>query len=178
MDREQKVLVAAAEITRRSEAGLLTSRQDLAAEIPEDEWDAIVLALQDESDPYALGVLLDKEGNEWYYSSTQMQPAYAAALLRVLDRDLLSLLVETVRNESRTYPRATRVELFLQAPFRFTQEELTAVLAQMVSDPDSTDIRRTHASNGTEFLFSDRHLTPFYAGRLAEWEEVESKENP
>lgn len=178
MDKEKAIIEAAAEIRRCSAEGTLVSEAALLEFLGGEENEDVLSRLKEENEWIELGVLLDKEKNEWYYSRTEMLPAYAATLLRVKDEDLLALIADTVRNESKTYPRATRVELFEGPPYRLTKEVLETVLQEMEGMREMEDIQRTRASNGTEFLFSTRHLTPFYAGKLAEWEEVESREIP
>lgn len=179
MDKDLKALQGATEIRNRSQGGRLMSREELLEflELEEDTED-VLAQLQAPNDLIDLGVVTDKHENEWYYSRTEMLPAYAQTLLRVQDEDLLNLIADTVRNESKIYPRATRVDLFSGPPFRLSEDALTLVLTQLGTEEETADIQRTRASNGTEFLFSTRHLTPFYAGKLAEWEEVGSKEIP
>ncbi len=178
--QNNKTLDAVLLIRNRSKKGQLTQVQDLceALEIETEELAPILAELSEENHLIELEQLLDKEGRTWYYSRSEMIPSYAATLLRTQEEDIVSVIAEAVRNESRIYPRATQINVFLDQPYRFSQEELDLAIARILEDESTQDIQRTASSNGVEFLFSTIHLTPFYAQRLAEWEEVGSKENP
>lgn len=114
----------------------------------------------------------------YYFSELSMTEGYAVHLFRLAERDLVLLVAETVRDDSRIYPRPTDPRVFLEPPFSLKPAELEETLGRMTIRPDVTDIKRCRASNGAEYLYSDRHLGEAHAASLTEWIEVLQKENP
>lgn len=116
--------------------------------------------------------------NMYYYSKDQMADNYAAILARIEDKDLLFTVAETVREESRIYPRPADIRTFSRPPFNIPANILAEVMANLAKEPKYADIQQTAASNGAVFLFSDKYLHPKLAAATAEWIEVEEPKNP
>ena len=88
------------------------------------------------------------------------------------------MIADTVRDESRIYPRPTPAYIFLDSPFNMTESQLDGVLWQISQRNDMTDIKNTTVSNGALYLFSTQYLTVAHAETMAEWNEVGQAENP
>lgn len=114
----------------------------------------------------------------YYFSDLSMTESYAKHLYRLAERDPVRLIADTTRDESKTYPRPTPVETFLEQPFSMARSEIDAAIAAMASIPEYADIRTTSASNGALYLYSATYLGDAHAAGLAEWIEVGQKENP
>ncbi len=114
----------------------------------------------------------------YWFSTRGMTRAYAVHLARIEDNDPPRLVAETVREESRLYPRATALERFADHPFRLSRSDLADILESLGTRPETADIRSCRTSDDSVFLFSTLYLSEEHAQGLAEWEAVGSKENP
>jgi hypothetical protein len=114
----------------------------------------------------------------YYFSDTRMTAAYALHLFRVAEKDPARMVADTVRDESRIYPRPTPASTFLDVPFRMSEAELDGILWQISQRNDMTDIKRTTASDGSLYLYSSDYLEDAHADSLAEWDAVGQAENP
>lgn len=165
-------------VRRDSAAGRLTTLSSLRAAFPKDSGP--------EADPLSeiegsgADDLKRMDGREetYFFSELGMTRAYAAYLFRLEEKDLVGLVVETVREESRLYPRPTPLDFFKGQPFGFAQDQLDDVLARIRERGDCGDIRESRASNGARYLYSTLHLTVAHAESLTEWNEVGQAENP
>jgi aldehyde:ferredoxin oxidoreductase len=92
--------------------------------------------------------------------------------------DAAGIIAHTVRYESATYPRPTRLETFCEAPFSIRREEVEHAVASMRRDPRFADIRAVRASDGSVFLFSSSTMEEAHARSLAEWQAVGQHEHP
>ena len=117
------------------------------------------------------------DGLPRYYSGQYMSDAYARLLVRK-EGDPLLLLAETIRENSKIYPRPVPMETFKNPPFDLTEEEILACLEKMKEEDPYKDIGETVTSEGTVFLYSAWHLEPDYASMLAEWIDVGQHKNP
>lgn len=108
------------------------------------------------------------------------KPLLSSSYARLLSaqNNPVELLRNTVREESRLYPRPTPITVFEDIPFNFSPEQIEDILQNLNNDPKSTDIRFTTSSLGTVFLYSTRYLEDDYADFLAEHIDVEIAENP
>ena len=161
-------------IRARSAEARLSRLSELAASHPEADGPAELIARAEQPDI----LCLIGSAETYYFSETSMTQAYARHLFRVEERDVVKLIVETVRDESRIYPRPTAARAFLEAPFKLKPGELEAALFSIKQRPDAADIRESRASNGELYLYSADHLSAVHADGLVEWIEVQQKENP
>ena len=160
-------------IRTASKGGALATLKSLEKEFP----DLDIAALIEGS---GAGDLKKMEGSEdvYFFSDLSMTEAYAVHLYRVGEKDPVRLIAETVRDDSRIYPRPTPASTFLDPPFSLGAKGLEEALGRMTLRPDAADIKRTYASNGALYLYSDRFLGAAHADALAEWLEVGVRENP
>ncbi|HWR11352.1 MAG TPA: hypothetical protein VN445_06000 [Rectinemataceae bacterium] len=172
------------EFTRAESAdGRLTSLSALASRFPPPEelrevpGFSIASAIAEVPDADDLKKIEGSSGL-WYFSETSMTGAYALHLLRTEEKDPLRLIAETVRDESRIYPRPTDLMFFTDPPFSMNEKELRQALGGMELRPDMRDIRRCVASNGAMYLYSTQYLGETLAETLAEWIEVGQRQNP
>jgi len=119
--------------------------------------------------------IVKRQGKEhsYLYSNKKMTENYASIVFRVEEKELLKLLVETVRYESKTYPRPTTISLFSESPFNFNNQQVCDFLKQIIEKGEYSDILKTKASNGSEYLYSSKYLTNDYAVALTQWIEVD-----
>jgi hypothetical protein len=99
-----------------------------------------------------------KDGTSLYYSSMFMSDAYATLLMHK-KQGPVSLVADTVREDSDRYPRPTPLEVFNEPPFDLSQEEILSCLQEMSSQDEYQDISRVSTSIGHVFLYSSRYLT-------------------
>ena len=117
-------------------------------------------------------------GVVYLYSSTYITKNYAEILVRAATNDPVAAIAATVREESRIYPRPTKIELFKERVFNIDPDELETHIASVLEHQKFNDIKLIHASTGAHYLYSNLHLNEDYAKSLVEWEEVEQYENP
>ena len=118
-----------------------------------------------------------KEGCAFYYSSMFMSDTYATLLLHK-EEGPVSLIADTVREDSDRYPRPTPLDVFKEPPFDLSQEEILSCLEEMSIRDEFQDISQVLTSVGHVFLYSSRYLDRDYALMLAEWIDVGQFENP
>lgn len=154
--------------TRLSTASALSSLMDDGTD------PAAVLEMDADEDIKMMRGSLDL----YYFSERSMTESYARHLFRLAERDPLRLIADTVRDESKTYPRPTPVATFADPPFAMSAADIEGALAAMAADPQYADIRPVRASNGDDYLYSATSLAEAHAAGLAEWASVGEKENP
>jgi hypothetical protein len=114
----------------------------------------------------------------YYYSTASMTESYATGLARVEEKDPLNLVAQTVRDESRIYPRPTAIKVFYEAPWHLGHSEMASALLKLGREAGVEDIQSCAASNGAVYLYSTKYLTPAHASGLTEYYEVERWNNP
>lgn len=119
----------------------------------------------------------DENGILHYYSSRSMAETYARILIQRKGEPLL-LMVEIIRENSRTYPRPVPLGIFEDPPFGLASEEISLCLKKMAEQREYQDIEQTTTSIGTVFLYSKQFLDPDHASMLAEWLDVGQSNNP
>lgn len=117
-------------------------------------------------------------GAVYLYSERFITGNYAQMLARVEAGDPLATIAETVRDESRIYPRPTDVLLFTQAPFGLKPAQIEEYVAALLQEERYQDIQKIEASTGAVYLHSTEHLSSALARSMVHWEEVERYENP
>ncbi|QSX09130.1 hypothetical protein J0B03_03415 [Alkalibacter rhizosphaerae] len=137
----------------------------------EEDMELLLEELKSNVDYIQIKEVQGKE-TRYFYSTEKMNEQYASLLLRTKEKDFLQLIADTVRDDSKRYPKTTNIKKFLGSPYHLTTEELDAVLAQMEKDDAYQDIKKTKASNGAVCLYSDKHLVKARAEYLTEYEEV------
>jgi len=187
--REEARQATAVLIRKRSEAGHLTSPQEILQELIEKDplppypdgplADADLQSLLNETveENEDLQELLGQDGVPRYFSVEFLSAAYARILL-YKERGPLSLIAEIVREDSAKYPRPTALDIFQNPPFDLTADQIQACFEQMAGRAGYQDIAQTRTSGGTVFLYSVMYLDPAYASMLAEWLDVGQFNSP
>jgi hypothetical protein len=116
--------------------------------------------------------------NIYLFSEKYITMNYAKMMILVEEKDLFKLIAETVRDESRIYPRPTSIRLFSKAPFKLSRDEFLQVLEQMNKKEEYSDIKESRASNKALYLYSEKYMKKALADSLTEWIEVEAEQNP
>ena len=110
-------------IRENSTNGKFTKYEDLKLEpisLEEDDISQVIEEIKMDPD---YSDIVNRMGKEhiYLYSSKKMTENYASIVFRIEEKELLKLLVETVRYESKTYPRPTGISLFSERPFNFNE---------------------------------------------------------
>ena len=183
---EKRICEVLAEIIRRrSETGLLIKQEEIFGELKEDdlkisgdrpaeEESLLKKAIEENED---LKGLSGPDGRIWFYSARWMSEAYAR-ILSQKKGDPLTLMAETIRENSSKYPRPIPLDVFQNPPFEMTEEEVQSSLQKMKEQEGYEDIATTATSIGTVFLYSKAHLEADHAAMLAEWMDVGQANNP
>lgn len=152
----------------------LSPESELAALLPDGQDIEAILGEATDDDIRSMRGPVER----YYYSERFMTETYARHLCRLAGRDPARLLADTVRDESRIYPRPTPVAAFIDAPFSMTQAEIDHAVSRLSALPEFDDIGSITCSNGELYLYSRRYLAEAHASGLAEWAAVGMKENP
>lgn len=185
-ERELSIRQAVCRIVNaQSEAGTLVSPEEiqvlllreglLSPESESHEFTDILEELTREENN--IQKILDRDGKPHYYSARHLDKAYALILVQRKD-NALELIADTVRENSRIYPRPVPLVLFVGPPFSMSLDEIEAYRMKMTESKEHSDIVSTATSAGTIFLYSTLYLSPSYAEYLAEWLDVGQFENP
>ena len=143
----------------------------------EEEFKVIFEKIKTEEDYNDITELIGKE-KRYFYSKKTMTESYANLLFKIKEKDILETIAQTVRYNSKRYPKTTNVNIFLKAPFKLKKEEISDVLNQFKINDNFKDIKESKASNGVLCLYSEEYLTKNYADALTEYAEVTRVENP
>ena len=161
------------------DAELLTPVEGLYAEIG---WDRSAYNPDEiQKDPrYAdIKTVTTATGETFFYSTRHMSDYYALQLARVAAQDPSALIAETVRDESRTYPRPTCVLLFLERLFGVNEADLEEVVRKTLERPEFSDIKAMiHPATGGVYLYSNKYLDGDRAFTMMDYEEVIKPANP
>jgi hypothetical protein len=122
--------------------------------------------------------LVGPSGKEYLYSETHITRNYAIMLARVGEGTPCSIIAETVREESRTYPRPTKVELFYSPVFDLDRNHMETIIEGTLRNPEYADLEKLVASTGAVYLYSSKYMDHYQAERWIEWEEVGKLNNP
>lgn len=136
----------------------------------------IDLASEAQAEDPELASLLGPNQERLYHHLSCLSRGYAG-ILALKDSPLL-LIAETIRANSRDYPRPVPAVLFEAPPFGLTAELIQTSLQAMAEAPDYADIARAETSEGDVYLYSTRFLEPAYAEFLAERLGVGLADNP
>lgn len=104
-------------------------------------------------------------GQVYFYSEMHMTETYARILARVKAGDPCITIAETVREESRVYPRPTSVELFRYGLFKIDRDQVEQHVTRTLERYD--DIKSFTTSHGGMYLYSTQYLTAEWAKYLA-----------
>jgi len=115
-------------------------------------------------------------GETLYHCPAVLSRTYAS----ILDRknSPILLIAEEVRRSSAESLRPVPVDLFGEAPFGLSPQEIQAALQSMAGSSEFGDVASVLTDAGAVYLFSTRHLEPAYAAFLAEEAETGPFMNP
>lgn len=167
-------------IREKSSAGKFIKYNDFFTEpisLKEEDKEKFFEKLYNADEFSDITVLKGKE-DKYFYSSKTMTENFAKILFRLEEKDILNMVAERIRNDSKRFPKTTNPKSFLSEPFRIKKDELDEIFIQFSNNDDYKDIKETKASNGAVYVYSDKYLTQIYADALTETQEVISKENP
>ncbi len=108
-------------------------------------------------------------GKVYFFSVTYMTENYARILARVKAGNPCLTIAETVREESKTYPRVTNVDLFKYGLFKIDRDELDKHVAR--TQELYEDIKSITTGSGAVYLYSTLYLTQDWANFLAKKQE-------
>jgi hypothetical protein len=177
---QEKIKIIVELVRSNSAHGKFTLHNDLITEpisVNENNLCEVIDSIK-ASTEYTDIVELQGEKLKYLYSKKEMTETYAKMLFRVEEKDLLNLIVETVRHESKTYPRPTAVGIFFDHPFNFDENTFKAIYKQIKQNKNYEDLHETTASNDALYLYSTDYLTKDHAQALTEWIEVEQYKTP
>ena len=118
-------------------------------------------------------------GETFFYSTRHMSDYYALLLARVAAHDPCATIAETVRDESKRYPRPTNVLFFMEKLFGMKEADLKASICVLQQRPEFSDIKTlVHPTTGGFYLYSSRYLDEDTAASLMDWQEVGRDANP
>ena len=123
-----------------------------------------------------LAVVCGPDGEEFYRCAGLMSATYAEILAGKNAPCLL--MAETVRKNSKEYPRPIALDIFEYPPFNFAPESIGACLRRLAATADFGDISFVESSAGTVYLYSTLYLDHGYAAFLAERLDVYLALNP
>ena len=175
----------------------------LASAIRADSLDKMILtpvselyAMAPDADPAIIDVLLTgmpsearyadiqkataADGAVYYHSDTYLTASYAATLMLAMAGDHFVTIAETIREESRIYPRTTNVTIFRdQGVYGIPAGDLDTVLWNLLRKPEYADIKRiVHPVTRAIHLYSSTYINEASAWAMMDWEEVGRANNP
>ncbi|HEX7573374.1 MAG TPA: hypothetical protein VF514_09785 [Bacteroidota bacterium] len=160
----------------------LTPADALFALTPEKEQDQIADLLnemQTEARFADIKKVTASNGEGYFHSEIYLSGNYAKILLRAAANDPCAAIAETVRDDSRIYPRPTNSQLFKEKAFGIDPDELEVHIAETLGKPEFIDIKKmVHPSTGVVYLYSSQYLGGDQAWNIMDWEEVGRANNP
>jgi hypothetical protein len=159
----------------------LTSVDRLGMLIPGAEPDKIeghLALLLDDARYSDVKLISNSKGTKYLYCAYHMTATYAMVLSRAEANDPIGTIAATVRDESRIYPRPTRLGMFSAPVFNIDPSRIETYAREIVKDPAYPDIKLAEASNGALYLYSDLYVDARWVRSTIEWEEVEQFSNP
>jgi len=180
IEEPDKVTLMGEFIRDRSYEGILTNAEDFIDEPLLLEVEEVLQMIDELKTREEFSDICISKGVEkiYLFSENYITKNYAKMMISVAERDLLNLIAETVREESKIYPRPTDVRLFSKAPFNLSKDEFKELYLQLVKKEEYSDIQETRASNNAPYLYSERFMKKAHAASLAEWIEVGAEQNP
>lgn len=106
----------------------------------------------------------------YLYCDAHITEKYAAMLARSAVNDACQTIVDTVREESRLYPRPTKVTTFTSQVYRIPPTTLQPCIVRVLNASEYSDIRKlVHPETEAEYLYSTLHMTEEQAVELMKW---------
>ena len=115
----------------------------------------------------------ERSGTVYVHSDVLLTVPYAKLMIRTQANDPVYLIVETVRDESKIYPRPTAAAFFENEPFNLALEDVLKHVETILQTEGYSDIHVIHPSNGATYMYSDRYTNEAEAMPIAQWVEVD-----
>ncbi len=182
VEEAKSILAAAIRADSRDNVALtpLAALYALAPDTDRVIIDALLRGMQEEARFADIKTVKASNGDIYFHSEKYLVGNYAVTLLMAMAGDHFATIAETVREESRIYPRTTNIAIFReQQVYGIPPLDLEAIIAEMLRKPECADIRRiVHPSTGAVHLYSNRFISEDRAWAMMDWEEVGRAENP
>lgn len=177
---KDKITLIGEFIREKSSECKLSNAEDLLEEPFSLEVDEVLTVIDELKEREEFKDIYSIKGEKviYLFSDKYISNNYAKMMILVEEKDLLKLVAETVRFDSKAYPRPTDSKLFSYNPFKLSEEEFNEALNQLKTKPQYSDIKETRASNNALYLYSDTFLSKPHADSLAEWIAVGQDQNP
>jgi|GEM_PF-1497165 len=118
-------------------------------------------------------------GEQFFYSTRHMSDYFAVLLSRVAAKDPCATIAETVRDESRIYPRPTCILLFKEKLFGMNEADLKEIVDRTLERPEYSDLKKmVHPATGGIYLYSSQYIDGNTAFAKMDWQEVGKDANP
>jgi hypothetical protein len=142
--------------------------------------DALLKGMQTEERFLDIKTVTASNGDVYFHSDNYLVGSYAATLMMAMAGDHRATIAETVRDESRTYPRTTNVAIFReQQVYGIPPDELEAIIVDLLRKPEYADIKKiVHPTTGAVHLYSGKFIREDQAWAMMDWEEVGRANNP
>lgn len=109
-------------------------------------------------------------GELYLYCDAHITEKYAAMLAKSAVSDACQTIVETVREESRLYPRPTKVSAFTSQVYGIPPATLQPCIVRVLNSSEYSDIRKlVHPETEAEYLYSTLHMAEDQAVALMKW---------
>lgn len=179
-EAQDKVTLMGTFVRDRSYEGQLTNAEDFLDQPLGFEVDEVLTLIDELKTREEFADICVSKGKEkiYLYSENYITKNYANMMISVEEKDFFKMIAQTVREESRIYPRPTDARLFTKAPFKLSKEEFYEVYKELKKKDEYKDIQETRASNNALYLYSDKYIKKTLAASLTEWIEVEAEQNP
>lgn len=161
-------------IRENSHNGKFIKYEDFFAEpisLSEDDKEVFFESLFKKEEFNDIAELKGKE-KRYFFSTNEMTDSYAKLLYRIEEKDILNMIADRIRTDSKRYPKTTNPNAFLLEPYNIKKDELAEIFKQLNSLDEYMDIKESKASNGVTCVFSDKFLSQSYADALTELQEV------
>lgn len=122
---------------------------------------------------HGLETLESWDAKRYYHFEPLLSSSYARLL--AAENNPYELMLDTVRECSRLYPRPIGIFSFEFAPFNLDPQVIQDALDRFGKDENAKDIRVSVTSAGSVYLYSSKYLEDDYADFLAE--EMDSGES-
>lgn len=115
---------------------------------------------------HGLETLESWDAKRYYHFEPLLSSSYARLL--AAENNPYELMLDTVRECSRLYPRPIGIFSFEFAPFNLDPQVIQDALDRFGKDENAKDIRVSVTSAGSVYLYSSKYLEDDYADFLAE----------
>ena len=118
-------------------------------------------------------------GEMYLYSERHITERYAALLVRAAVNDACQMIAHTVREESRIFPKPTKIGTFTSHVFGIPATSLQPCIIRVLNKPEFSDIRKlVHPETEAVYLYSNMYMNEEHAFSVMKWLEEGSGLQP